>query len=112
MRTTMNYQYRHGTSTGEALRHLYADRGIVPALAQGPLSRFGDTAANAGIMALMEHNETLSAQPAMIKTIFASASAAAFRITLMPIDTVKTIMQVEGSKGLPMLRAKFAAQGP
>lgn len=40
---------------GEALRHLYKEGGVVrfyrglgPALLQGPLSRFGDTAANAG----------------------------------------------------------------
>lgn len=119
MRTTMNYQYRYGTSTTEALKALYKDggiprfyRGILPALMQGPLSRFGDTAANAGIMSLMEHNETMKNQPALIKTVFASASAAAFRITLMPIDTVKTIMQVEGAQGLPKLRAKVAAQGP
>merc|ERR1711998_634170 len=62
-------------------------------------------------MAIMESNETLNRQPALFKTVFASASASAFRILLMPIDTVKTIMQVEGKQGLPKLRAKFAAQG-
>lgn len=48
-------QYRYGTTTTEALRHLYREGGVVrfyrglgPALLQGPLSRFGDTAANAG----------------------------------------------------------------
>jgi hypothetical protein len=51
LRTTMNYQYRYGTSTSQALKALYADggvkrfyKGIGPALFQGPLSRFGDTA--------------------------------------------------------------------
>lgn len=55
MRTTMNYQYRYGTTTKEALKTLYAQggvrrfyRGVGPALIQGPISRFGDTAANAG----------------------------------------------------------------
>ena len=57
LRTTMNYQYRHGVSTSVALRTLYSQggiprfyKGIVPALFQGPLSRFGDTAANAGVI--------------------------------------------------------------
>merc|ERR1719155_161447 len=57
LRTTMNYQYRYGTSTGEALRALYAEGGVgrlhqgLPfALLQTPLSRFGDTAANSGVL--------------------------------------------------------------
>lgn len=28
LRTTMNYQYRHGTTTTQAMRHLYKDGGI------------------------------------------------------------------------------------
>lgn len=54
LRTAMNYQYRYGTSTSEALSLLYKEGGIprlyqgLPfALVQGPMSRFGDTAANA-----------------------------------------------------------------
>ncbi len=54
LRTAMNYQYRYGTSTSEALSLLYKEGGVprlyqgLPfALVQGPLSRFGDTAANA-----------------------------------------------------------------
>merc|ERR1712086_9545 len=30
----------------------------------------------------------------------------------MPIDTVKTIMQVEGKEGIPKLKARLAANGP
>ena len=59
LRTTVNYQYRYGMSTTQALKTLYAEggvrrfyQGVAPALIQGPLSRFGDTAANAGVMAL------------------------------------------------------------
>ena len=57
LRTTMNYQYRFGTNTTTALKTLYKDggilrfyRGFIPALVQGPLARFGDTAANTGMM--------------------------------------------------------------
>ena len=69
MRTTVNFQYRYGMSSFEAIKHLYAEgggglsgvrrfyRGVGPALIQGPLSRFGDTAANAGMMALWDSFE-------------------------------------------------------
>lgn len=118
MRTTMNYQYRYGTSTGEALRTLYAEGGIVrfyrgigPALLQGPLSRFGDTAANAGVLALFEGTDAAH-WPAPVKTVFSSATAATMRVALVPVDTVKTIMQVEGKEGLTKLGAKYRAGGP
>jgi len=119
MRTTMNYQYRYGTSTTEALRTIYADggirrfyRGIGPALLQGPLSRFGDTAANAGVLALMDSNETTKNLPAFVKTFGASAMAASWRIFLTPVDTFKTILQVEGKPGITLLYEKAKVGGP
>lgn len=119
MRTIMNYQYRYGTSFKQAASTLYKEggirrfyRGIAPALVQGPLSRFGDTASNVGMLALLENYEATAKLPVGLKTIAASAAAASFRIALMPVDTVKTIMQVEGAAGIPKLKAKFAAHGP
>lgn len=119
MRTTMNYQYRHGSTTGEALRALYKEggigrfyKGVGPALFQGPLSRFGDTAANAGMLALLAANDNTKDWPVLAKTMCASGAAALWRINLMPIDTLKTTMQVEGSNGLKQLRAKMAKGGP
>lgn len=38
----------------------------------GPVSRFGDTAANAGILALLQSNSYLKDMPVLVKTIFAS----------------------------------------
>jgi len=103
MRTTINFQYRNGTSFPTALKTLYADggiprfyRGVLPALIQGPLSRFGDTAANTGMITLLDSIELTKDLSVGIKTVGASAAAAAFRIFLMPIDTVKTTMQVTG----------------
>jgi hypothetical protein len=117
MRTTINYQYRNGGTFPQAFKALYADggiprfyRGVAPALIQGPLSRFGDTAANTGIMTLMDSYDETRAMPASVKTLAASASAAIFRIFLMPIDTVKTTMQVQGSFQ-PVL-TKMKAGGP
>lgn len=119
MRTTINYQYRYGTSTTEAFKALYKDggvlrfyRGLVPALLQGPLSRFGDTAANTGTIAALDAFEMTASLPVGVKTVAASVSAALFRIALMPIDTVKTTMQVEGKDGLSKLMTKVKAGGP
>ena len=99
MRTTINYQYRYGTSTMTAFRTLYADggiprfyRGLIPALVQGPLSRFGDTAANTGTLALLDAYETTEKMPVAAKTVAASVAAGLFRIFLMPVDTFKTTM--------------------
>lgn len=99
----VNYQYRNGTSFPVALRTLYADggiprfyRGVLPALIQGPLSRFGDTAANTGMLTLMDSMDATKDMNVAYKTATASMAAAAFRIFLMPVDTVKTTMQVTG----------------
>ena len=114
LRTTINYQYRHGKTTSEAMRHLYRNGGIprfyqgfLPALIQAPLSRFGDTAANAGMLSLLEPYDI----PISAKTLAASLSAASFRVLLMPVDTVKTTMQVEGNRAIPILRSKVATHG-
>jgi hypothetical protein len=119
MRTTVNYQYRYGTTTTQALKALYADggiprfyKGLIPALMQGPLSRFGDTAANTGTVALLDNMDATKNLPVAAKTVAASASAATFRIFLMPIDTLKTSMQVGGKDGLKNLRHKVALKGP
>lgn len=102
-----------------------------PALLQAPLARFGDTAANAGALALLE-DTTL---PISVKTAAASLAASSctcgrllsaivfvflslmrisslVRIALMPIDTCKTVLQVEGKNGLTLLAAKIAKSGP
>jgi len=117
LRTTMNFQYRYGTSTLETLRTLYAEggiarlyRGFCPALLQGPLLRFGDTATNAGVLAMFEHIQ-VEHLPIFLRTAFASASAAALRVMLVPVDTVKTMLQVEGAKGLSKLAAKRRVGG-
>lgn len=119
LRTTVNYQYRYGTTTSEALKALYKDggiprfyRGVVPALLQGPLSRFGDTAANTGTIELLNNLDVTKDLPTGVKTIAASVAAGLFRIGLMPIDTLKTTMQVEGKNGLPNLWKKFKVMGP
>merc|ERR1711933_440585 len=69
---------------------------------QAPVSRFGDTAANDGALAALEHTSL----PTAAKTMVASACAAGFRVFLMPIDAWKTTKQVEGADGLKKLVEK------
>ena len=109
----MNYQYRYGATTTEAIKTLYDDggwtryyQGLSAALVQGPVSRFGDTAANAGILALLQSNPYMRGLPTLVKTVFASLAAAAFRMILTPIDTVKTTLQTQGKHGMQILRAR------
>lgn len=54
-----------------------------PALLQGPLSRFGDTAANSGTLAILDEFKSTKDLPLGVKTAFASTAAAGWRIFLM-----------------------------
>jgi hypothetical protein len=80
LRTTVNYQYRYGKTTTEAFKALYKDggvlrfyRGLLPALVQGPLSRFGDTAANTGILTLLNSYEGTRDLNVAAKTVASGA---------------------------------------
>merc|ERR1711908_259513 len=113
MRTIMNYQYRYGGDLVPTVKKLYAEggvprfyRGLAPALFQAPVSRFGDTAANDGALAALEHTSL----PTAAKTMCASAAAASFRVVLMPVDAWKTTKQVEGKEGLKKLIEKSKKQ--
>ena len=163
LRTTVMYQYRYGSTTRDAMRHLYSEggvwrfyKGVLPALLQAPLSRFGDysrcqpktstrnlnpssrlyylflamecqtilchacqatprqtmpchvmpgdTAANTGTMSLLNVSDSTKHLPTGVKTIVSASMATLWRLTLMPLDTVKSMMQVEGASGLTKLR--------
>ena len=113
LRTVMNYQYRYGTTTTQAIKTLYADggwtryyQGILAALVQGPVARFGDTAANVGILSLLRSNSYMKKLPVPIQTVFASVAAACFRMILTPVDTIKTTMQTQGKAGMKILKER------
>ena len=118
LRTTMNYQYRYGDNIFKTVKFLYKDggiprfyKGLGPALIQGPLSRFGDTASNAGVITFLDSYEESKNLPTSIKTFCSSCIAGLWRINLMPIDTVKTIMQVEGKDSINILKDKYKQNG-
>lgn len=118
LRTTVNYQYRHGGQSLAVMKKLYKEggvarfyRGVAPALIQGPLSRFGDTAANTGVVHFLDNNESTRNLSVASKTMCASATAAAWRVIIMPVDTLKTTLQVSGSDGMRELRGKLRTSG-
>lgn len=119
LRTSMNYQYRYGGNLQSSLATLWSEGGIprlyqgLPfALIQGPLTRFGDTAANVGVLVLLDSLDATRDMPIPLKTACGSLAAGAWRIVLMPIDASKTAMQVEGAAGLERLRGNLVDQGP
>lgn len=119
LRTTMNFQYKHGGSFRAALSHLYQEGGIrrlyaglAPALIQGPISRFGDTAANDGIRAALGALDATAAWPSAYISVACSVAAGLFRVLLMPLEVVKTSMQVEGKDAIKSLRGRIQRRGP
>jgi hypothetical protein len=108
LRTTMNYQYRYGVALNVAIMELYKQggvrrfyRGLPYALLQGPLSKFGSVAANEAAVVFAKY---ISTQPSSsLSSALGSVMAGFWRMFLMPIDTCKTISQVDGAKGLVIL---------
>ena len=118
LRTTVNYQYRYGKTMSESFKLLYNEgkirrfyRGFGFAIIQGPWSRFGDTFANTGTLTLLNSMEETKDLNIGTKTLIASFSASLFRIISTPIDTCKTILQVEGKGGIEKLHNKFKKHG-
>jgi hypothetical protein len=65
-----------------------------------------------GTLALLASSEATNNLPIAAKTLCASTMAGLWRIGLTPVDTVKTMMQVEGSRGLTSLASKLRVGGP
>ena len=116
LRTTANYQSRYGTTFAYALKTLLREggiqrlyRGLSFALIQAPLMRFVSTAANDGVEALLASFETTRNWGPGRTTVFASIVVGFARILLMPIDTMKTVLQVDSSEGFRNLIRRIRA---
>lgn len=103
LKTIINYQYRHGVSFTEAAKLLYKEGGILRfyngitfALIQSPLARFGAVAANEAMQLLPGVIPALQRLPPSLNTAIGSLIYSGWRMLLMPIDTSKTLLQVEG----------------
>jgi len=118
LRTVMNYQYRYGGDFQTAFKALWGQGGLVRlyqgvqwAVIQNPLSRFGDTAANQGVLEVFASTPWGQSLPIGVKTAAASAAGSLWRIGITPVDTLKTTMQVEGADAYQMLLDKVAKNG-
>jgi len=116
MRTIINYQSRYGTTFRQALASLMSDggiprfyRGLPFALVQAPLSRFVSTAANDGVEALLASFDLTKKWGPGRSTIVASFVVGLWRMALMPIDTCKTVLQVDSSEGFRNLMRRVKA---
>jgi len=119
LRTIMSYQQAHGTPLAETVGVLYRQggvrrfyQGLMPALIHGPASRFGDTAANAGMLALLDRHVETKNLPIVLKTAAGSVASAVWRILIMPLDTIIICQQVQGNPGWSSLYRKLVRKGP
>lgn len=110
LRTIMNYQCRYGTTFRQALKTLLNEggirrlyRGLSFALIQAPIARFVSTATNDGVESLLSNlNFTEKWGPGRT-TFVASLVVGFWRVLLMPIDTMKTVLQVDSAEGFRSL---------
>lgn len=115
IRTAVNYQYRNGGNFTGTVGKLMREggiprfyRGLPFALMQAPISRFGDTASNIFFQTYLEESDLSGAG----KTFIGSTGAALWRMAIMPLDTCKTTLQVNGKNGVSILRTKISLHGP
>lgn len=108
LRTIVNYQYRYGVSLSDACKELYQQggvcrfyRGVSYALIQNPLSKFGSVASNEASRALLGRAAPVWA------SLLSTVLSVLWKVLLMPLETVKTILQVDGSVGLEHLLARL-----
>lgn len=95
--TAAAFQYRSGGGMVEAFRTLYAQGGVLrfysgllPTVLHVTLCRFGDTTAN--VLALNH----VPSESIPLKTAVASVIAASWRAVLLPLETVRSNLQVKG----------------
>ncbi len=115
IRTIINYQYRYGTSFSTAVKELYSQggvrrfyKGLSYAVVQGPLLKFGVVAAHEGSRAFVDHWSQKSADDSptyapLYSTLGVAGLSVLWRILLMPLETCKTVLQVQGLSGFRVL---------
>jgi len=116
LRTIINYQCRYGTTFRQAFQTLLNDggiprfyRGLSFALVQAPLARFVSTAANDGVEALLAALDATKDWGPGRTTFVASIVVGGWRMLLMPIDTCKTVLQVDSAEGFRQLMRRVKA---
>jgi len=116
LRTVINYQSRYGASFFQTVTTLNNDggiprfyRGLSFALVQAPLSRFVSTAANDGVEIFFASLESTKQWGPGRTTVVAGFVVGIWRMMLMPIDTCKTVLQVDSVDGFKNLMRRVKA---
>jgi len=116
LRTIINYQSRYGASFFQAISLLMSDggvfrfyRGLSFALVQAPLSRFVSTAANDSVNLFLGGLEQTQKWGPGRTTIIAALFVGIWRMILMPIDTCKTVLQIDSVEGFRNLMRRVKA---
>lgn len=106
LKTTTTYQYKNGIGTFEAFSRLYNNGGVkrfysgfIPSLLLGNTCKFGDVV----FYKYLEKQENLSS---IQKSYYASTLSTAWRINLLPLDTLDLMLQSHGKKGFNILKQK------
>jgi hypothetical protein len=114
LQTVCQYQWRHGGSASNAILVLWSKGGITRfyaglpvALIQGPLARGVAASANFATLAAMSQSPLTDQLPLVVVTAVSAFAAAVFRLLHYPLDTIKTMSQVEGANAMAALRKKI-----
>jgi len=116
LRTIMNVQYYTGHGFYTTVKELWKEggilrfyRGIHWAMLQAPLSRFGDTFANSWSLSLV--SVLMPGSQMFVGTALGVSLSSAWRVLLIPIDTIKTASQVHGEAACNVLMDKVKEGG-
>ena len=116
LKTTVSYQYRYGGTLKGSLVHLFKQGGILRfykglpyAIVLGPLAKFGSTAANEGSRIIIaSHFADSRIDHYMLASAMGTGLSICWRIFLMPLETCKTVLQVDGNVGFDRLMHNVA----
>lgn len=118
LRTIVNYQYRYGITMAEAAAALYKEggigrfyRGLPYALIQNPLSKFGAVAANEGSKVIVAHLSSSGVPSALLSSTLGTMLSVMWKLLLIPLETIKTVLQVNGQEGFKQLIAEVWFKG-
>lgn len=115
LRTTVNYQYRYGVTMKAALQQLYQQggiarfyKGVLFALVIGPISKFGAIAANEWSKIIVaSYYPLVDGAGEFYATVLGTMLTVLWRVFLMPIETCKTVLQVDGASGFTKLMSSL-----
>lgn len=113
LRTAVNYQYRYGGSLLTALKELYKQggiarfyRGLSYAIVLAPITKFGAIAANEGSGVLVASLGLPAVSAEFYATVLGTLLTVVWKVLLMPLETCKTVLQVDGTRGFEKLMAR------